>query len=100
MPNHPKTHKISSLYTNSMKNKLYDKNRPSSHERGYDNSWRVDNPEGFFTEQVVAEFIVVPDEVQDHWFYDEEAETWILEQPQPEPMLQVTRIQNTDSEET
>jgi len=53
---------------------------------------RVENPEGFFTEQVVAEFIVVPDEVQDHWFYDEEAETWLSEQPQPEPIIQVTRI--------
>lgn len=41
MPNHPKTHKISSLYTNSMRNKMYDKNRPNSGQRGYDSSWRV-----------------------------------------------------------
>lgn len=41
MPFQPKRNKIPSIYSNSAKNKLYDKNRPNSYQRGYDNSWKV-----------------------------------------------------------
>lgn len=55
---------------------------------------RTENPEGFFTAQVVSEFINVPDEVQDHWFFNEETQTWLSEQPQPEvPVIEVTKIE-------
>lgn len=41
MPWQPKRNKIPSIYSNSAKNKLYDKNRPNSYQRGYDSSWKV-----------------------------------------------------------
>ena len=61
------------------------------------NNFAVDvrntNPEGFFTFQVVNEFIVVPDEVQDHWFFDDETQTWLTQKPQPvEPTIEITRV--------
>lgn len=54
---------------------------------------RVIDPNGFFVPQVVNEFIIVPDEVQDHWFFDDETQTWLPEQPQPDlVVLEVTRV--------
>ena len=47
---------------------------------------RTVDPEGFYTPQVVAEFIVVPDEVQDYWVYNVETQQWEAPPPVPEPV--------------
>lgn len=58
---------------------------------------RTTNPEGFYTEQVVAEFIVVPDEVEDFWWFNDETQSWQPAPPEPEPesneQLEVTRVE-------
>ena len=61
------------------------------------NSFAVDvrttSPEGFYTAEVVAEFINVPDEVENMWFYDDETQTWFPEEPlPPQPVIEVTRV--------
>jgi hypothetical protein len=54
---------------------------------------RTTSPEGYYTEVVVAEFINVPDEVENMWFYDDETQTWLPEEPQPpQPVIEVTRV--------
>jgi hypothetical protein len=51
---------------------------------------RTTNPEGCYTEQIVAEFIVVPDEVQNMWVFHEPTKKWMSELPQP--TIKVTRV--------
>jgi hypothetical protein len=55
---------------------------------------RTTSPEGYYTEEVVAQFIIVPNEVEHMWFYDEATQTWLPEEPQPPapPEIEVTRV--------
>lgn len=46
---------------------------------------RTVDPEGFYTPQVVAEFIIVPDEVQEDWWFNDETQQWQPEAPPPPP---------------
>ena len=52
---------------------------------------RTTSPEGCYTEQIVAEFIIVPDEVENMWVYVEETQTWASQEPQP--VIEVTRVE-------
>lgn len=54
---------------------------------------RTTDPNGYYVESVVAEFIIVPDEVENMWFYDDETQTWLPEEPlPPQPVIEVTRV--------
>jgi hypothetical protein len=52
---------------------------------------RTTSPEGYFTEEVVVEFINVPDEVENMWFYDDGTQTWLPAEPST-PVIEVTRV--------
>lgn len=47
---------------------------------------RTTDPDGFFTPEIVAEFIVVPDEVETYWVYNDETQQWEAPPPPPEPV--------------
>ena len=47
---------------------------------------RTESPEGFFTPEIVAQFVEVPDEVENGWVL--ENGTWTAPPPAPEPQPQ------------
>lgn len=49
---------------------------------------RTESPEGCYTPNIVAEFVEVPDEVQDGWIHDNLSGTWSAPPPPPVPTPQ------------
>ena len=54
---------------------------------------RTTDPEGCYADEIVAQFSIVPDEVEHMWWFNAETQTWLPKQPEPpQPVIEVTRV--------